>query len=68
MSDYCNACSILGSNRDEFLDRPTQDAHFHSFENHARNPESPGSILSGRDEKAGGTWLGINRAGRVALL
>lgn len=25
-------------------------------------------ILSGLDERAGGTWLGINRAGRVALL
>ncbi|EDR12529.1 uncharacterized protein LACBIDRAFT_312042 [Laccaria bicolor S238N-H82] len=68
MSHYWNTCSILASNRDEFLDRPTQEAHFHSFENHAPNPESPGNILSGRDEKAGGTWLGINRAGRVALL
>ncbi|KAF7791483.1 hypothetical protein EIP86_002499 [Pleurotus ostreatoroseus] len=27
-----------------------------------------GSVLSGRDLRAGGTWLGISRAGRVAFL
>jgi len=28
----------------------------------------PGNVLSGRDVKAGGSWFGLNRAGRVALL
>ncbi|KAI9443438.1 DUF833-domain-containing protein [Lactarius indigo] len=72
---------ILCANRDEFLGRPTLPAHFHSFEalsQPASNPDGPpavqrdqgtGSVLSGRDMLAGGTWLGINRTtGRVALI
>ncbi|KAF8956526.1 NRDE protein-domain-containing protein [Flammula alnicola] len=58
---------ILCTNRDEFLDRPTQNAHFHSFGNEA-NPDNSGQILSGRDLQAGGSWFGLNRSGRVALL
>jgi len=58
---------ILCSNRDEFLSRPTQDAQFHNFEKDGAESIS-GYILSGRDEKAGGTWLGVNRSGKVALL
>ena len=56
--------SILCTNRDEFLDRPTQNAQFHSFGADA----DPHQVLSGRDELAGGTWFGINRTGKVALL
>ena len=48
----CNN-SILASNRDEFTDRPTINASFHSDD----------FILSGLDELKGGTWLGINRNG-----
>ncbi|KAF8157921.1 NRDE protein-domain-containing protein [Crassisporium funariophilum] len=59
--------TILCTNRDEFLARPTQPAHFHSFGPQAY-PDSSGQVLSGRDELAGGSWFGINRAGRVALL
>lgn len=58
---------ILGENRDEFIDRPTQDAHWHSFTD-VRKEDPPGSVLSGRDVKAGGSWFGMNDAGRVALL
>ncbi|KAK2463381.1 hypothetical protein APHAL10511_004607 [Amanita phalloides] len=57
---------ILSSNRDEYLDRQTQNAHFHSFT--IDSSDGGGSVLSGLDKRAGGTWLGINRAGRVALL
>ncbi|KAF8626003.1 hypothetical protein AX17_006726 [Amanita inopinata Kibby_2008] len=57
---------ILCTNRDEFLERPTQDAHFHSFDDKSSNGAA--NILSGRDELGGGTWFGLNRAGRVALL
>ncbi|TFK34760.1 NRDE protein-domain-containing protein [Crucibulum laeve] len=65
--DHPDYSLILCTNRDEFLDRPTEEAHFHSFENKV-HPENSGNILSGRDVKAGGSWLGLNRAGRVALL
>ncbi|KAI0059610.1 hypothetical protein BV25DRAFT_1828873 [Artomyces pyxidatus] len=62
---------ILCTNRDEYLARPTADAHFHSFENldstEERHPGA-GSVLSGRDLLAGGTWFGLSRAGRLALL
>lgn len=62
-----NAHSILCTNRDEFLDRPTEDAHFHAF-GAALAPGAPPPVLAGRDLQAGGSWFGINRAGRVALL
>jgi len=55
---------ILCTNRDETLDRPTQNAQFHSF----GVDIDPHQVLSGRDELAGGSWFGINRSGRVALL
>lgn len=54
--------SILGANRDEFLGRPTEPAHFHTF------GRPGGDVLSGLDVRAGGTWLGINRRGRIAVL
>ena len=50
---------VLAANRDEFYTRSTRPAAWwgQSVE-----------LLAGRDEEAGGTWLGITRAGRVALL
>ncbi len=50
---------ILVANRDEFYTRPTRSAAWWG---------QPVSLLAGRDEKAGGTWLGVNRHGRFALL
>lgn len=50
---------LLASNRDEFFDRPTQALH--------RWPDGSG-IWAGRDQRDGGTWLGIGENGRVALL
>lgn len=50
---------IVAANRDEFLDRPT------------RGPDLlPGEdgIFAGRDEIAGGTWLGVNRSGVLSAL
>ncbi len=49
---------ILASNRDEFFERPTQAMHWW-----------PGDhILAGKDLRNNGTWLGITRSGRFAML
>ena len=50
---------IVAANRDEYYDRPTQGPALL-----ARSPR----IWGGRDERAGGTWMGINEYGVVAGL
>jgi uncharacterized protein with NRDE domain len=50
---------VLAANRDEFYARSTRPASWWG---------QSVALLAGRDEEAGGTWLGITRAGRVALL
>lgn len=50
---------VFVGNRDEFHDRPTAAADWWE--------DSPG-ILAGRDLKAGGTWLGLGRQGRFAVV
>lgn len=52
---------LLVFNRDEFFDRATAPAAFWST---AGAPD----LLAGRDLKNGGTWLGVTRGGRFALL
>lgn len=62
---------ILCANRDEFLSRPTLDAHFHSFganEQETSDHVARSQILSGLDIRAGGSWLGVSRNGRVCVL
>ncbi|MDO9235859.1 MAG: NRDE family protein [Aquabacterium sp.] len=53
---------VLATNRDEFFDRPTNRLAWWE----------PGDgappILSGRDLQEGGTWLGLNAHGRLALI
>lgn len=44
---------VLIANRDEFLERPTRRLQWWEGE----------EILAGKDLVAGGTWLGVNRAG-----
>ncbi|PCH39817.1 DUF833-domain-containing protein [Wolfiporia cocos MD-104 SS10] len=66
--EHPNYALILCSNRDEYLSRPTSNAHFHSFDSSDSDRLDDGSVLSGRDILAGGTWAGINRKGRVAIL
>jgi uncharacterized protein with NRDE domain len=50
---------VVAANRDELHARPTAAADWW--------PDYP-QILAGRDLQAGGTWLGLSRAGRFAAL
>lgn len=50
---------ILAANRDEFYARKTAAAHF--WEDHPQ-------IVGGRDLEASGTWLAMNKAGRISML
>ncbi len=50
---------VIAANRDEFYDRPTAPASFWD--------DRP-DILGGRDLRAGGTWFGITKKGRVAAI
>jgi len=51
----------VAANRDEYHARPTARAHWWP------DDEAPG-ILAGRDLEAGGTWLGVTRAGCWAFV
>ncbi len=51
---------LVAANRDEFLDRPASPP---AVRRHWGPP-----IAAPRDERAGGTWIGINQAGVVACL
>ena len=50
---------VVAANRDEFHNRETRPAHWWG--------DAP-NLLAGRDLRAGGTWMGISRAGRFAAL
>ena len=50
---------IIAANRDEYYERPTAPAA-----NWSDHPE----IIAGRDERAGGTWLGVTETGRFAAI
>jgi uncharacterized protein with NRDE domain len=50
---------IVAANRDEFYNRKTLPADFWS--------DDP-SILGGRDLEAGGTWLAMNKLGRLSMI
>lgn len=50
---------VLAGNRDEFHDRPATPLAWWT--------DDP-RILAGRDERAGGTWLGLARSGRIGAV
>ena len=53
---------VIAANRDEFLQRPAT-----ALDWWRADPEAA-PLLGGRDLHAGGTWMGLNAAGRVAML
>ena len=50
---------IVAANRDEFYERKTSPADF--WDDHPQ-------VLAGRDLEAMGTWMGINKNGRISML
>jgi uncharacterized protein with NRDE domain len=50
---------VLAANRDEYYARPTAPAAFWDEVPH---------LLAGKDLRAGGTWLGITKQGRIAAI
>ena len=50
---------VIAGNRDEYYERPTRAADFWP---------SGEDIFAGRDERAGGTWMGVSSKGRFATL
>lgn len=50
---------IVAANRDEFYSRETAAANYW--------PDFP-DVLGGRDLQAGGTWMGITKTGKIAML
>lgn len=50
---------IVAANRDEFYTRKTAPAHF--WEDHP-------DILGGRDLEASGTWMAMNKKGKISLV
>ena len=50
---------IIAGNRDEYYDRPTAPAGFW---------EDYPNLLAGKDLRAGGTWMGVTRKGKIAAV
>ena len=53
---------VVAANRDEFFSRPTLQAAFWQSEVNKQ------TILAGKDLLAGGTWLGLSKAGRFSAV
>lgn len=54
---------IICANRDEFHQRPTKPMYWWP-----KNDLAESNVLAGKDLQAGGTWLGLNKAGRFSAL
>jgi uncharacterized protein with NRDE domain len=51
---------VVAANRDEYLDRPAEGLAIRETPN--------GRIVAPRDQKAGGTWLGLNASGALVAV
>lgn len=52
---------LIAANRDEFFERPTAALNRWRLSDNT-------AVIAGRDLREGGTWLGMNESGRVAML
>jgi uncharacterized protein with NRDE domain len=59
LNDHPEYKLIIAANRDEFYNRKTLSARF--WVDHPQ-------ILGGRDLQAGGTWMAMNRNGRISMV
>ncbi|HEX5170764.1 MAG TPA: NRDE family protein, partial [Cyclobacteriaceae bacterium] len=59
LNDHPEYKLIVAANRDEFYNRKTAPAQFWNEEQ---------TILGGRDLEAGGTWMGITKEGKIAMV
>lgn len=59
LNDHPDYKLIVAANRDEFYSRKTTSAHFW---------EDQPAILGGRDMEAGGTWMAINKSGKISMV
>ncbi len=50
---------VVAANRDEFHERPSREAHWW---------DAPAGIFGGRDLRAGGGWMAVDRRGRFAAV
>jgi uncharacterized protein with NRDE domain len=57
---WANAPFVLAANRDEYFARPSAPAAWWKDEGR--------DVFGGRDLEKGGTWMGINRNGRIAVV
>lgn len=57
---FADAPLVVAANRDEFFARPSAPAAWWSF--------GGVEIFGGRDLEKGGTWLGVTRGGRLAVV
>lgn len=55
---------VVASNRDEFFERPAAPMDWWS----ATGPAEATEVLAGRDLSAGGSWFGLSRTGRLAMI
>lgn len=57
---------VVAANRDEYHERPATPLH--AWGDSAGDGAKGGGIIAGRDLRSGGTWLGVNPAGRCVLV
>ena len=72
---FADAPLVVAANRDEFHERPTEGpALREASTSSSRRPGRPGTgarttrVVAPRDQRAGGTWLGVSESGLFAAI